>query len=425
LALPHCFASFPIGSSMFKPQFRWVFISLLILALLLRQGLAIMLLGLLGLALALSYVWGRWAFHRVSYSRVLSNDRAFVGEEVTLTVRLSNPKLLGLPSLKIDDTVSARLSYGEQQMLPHPQSHLRIWRRRIGLRPYEALSWSIQLRCPQRGFFTFGPVRLEAADAFGFQVREVELPIRTSLIVYPELVALPKLYLRAQHPIGEMRAPRHLLTDPVRAVGVRDYRREDPFKTIHWGATARRGELQTRVFEPTTSLDVAIMLNLDTFEHYWEGMRYDLIERMISAAATVASEASNERLRFGLYANGAPGDSGQLIRIPPSRSPAQLPMVLEALAKVVPYSITPFPNLLRAAGSSLSWGATIVIISAVPSNALMTAVLRLKRHGRRVLWLYAGDGPMPQLPGVEVQSIGGGAPSWAERRTTIMTTSPL
>jgi uncharacterized protein (DUF58 family) len=410
---------------MFKPQYRWVLISLLILALLLRQGLAIVLLGLLGLALVLSYLWGRWAFHRVAYSRVLSNDRAFVGDELTLTVRLSNPKLLGLPSLRIDDTVPAGLEYGDQHLLPHSQSHLRVWRRRIGLRPYEAVSWSIRLRCPKRGFFSFGPVQLEATDAFGFQVREHELPARTSLIVYPELIALPKLYLRAQHPIGETRAPRHLLTDPVRTVGVRDYRREDPFKTIHWGATARRGELQTRVFEPTTSLDIAIMLNLDTFEHYWEGMRYDLIEQMISAAATVATEASNERLRFGLYVNGAPADSGQLIRIPPGRSPAQLELVLEALAKVVPYSITPFPNLLRSVGSSLGWGATVVIISAVPSTALQTAVLRLKRRGRRVLWLYAGDDLMPQLPGVEVQPIAGGVARWAERRTTIMTATPL
>jgi uncharacterized protein (DUF58 family) len=406
---------------MFKPQYRPVLISLMLVALLLRQGLAIMLLGLIGLALVMADLWGRWAFHRMAYTRTFSNERAFVGDEVTLTVRLTNLKLLGLPTLRIDDSVPAKLEYYEQRLLPHPQPHLSIWRQRLGLRPYEAVSWTIRFRCPQRGFFTFGPVHLQAVDAFGLQVRELELPARSHLIVYPKLIALPRLRLRAQHPIGDARARRHLLTDPARTVGVRDYRREDPFKTIHWGATARRGELQTRVFEPTTSLDIAIMLNLDTFERYWEGVRYDLIERMISAAATVATEAANDRLRFGLYANGAPADSGQLIRIPPGRSPAQLESVLEALAKIVPYSITPFPNLLRHVGPSLGWGATIVMISAVPSETLQTAVLRLKRHGRRVLWLYAGDDPVPQVPGVEIQTIGGGAAQWAERRNHGMT----
>lgn len=410
---------------MFKPQLRWLLVVLLGLALLLRQGLAVVLLGLLGLALGFAYLWARWAFHRVTYTRTLSNDRAFVGDRVTLTVRLENTKLLGLPSLRIDDVVPAKLGYDDQHLLPHPQSHLQIWRRRIGLRPYEAVSWSIDVGCAQRGFYTFGPVHLEATDAFGFQSRELDLLTRTNLIIYPELIALPNLHLRAQHPIGESRAPRQLLTDPSRTVGVRDYRREDPFKTIHWGATARRGELQTRVFEPTTSLDVAIMLNLDTFEHYWEGMRFDLIERMISAAATVATEAANQRLRFGLYVNGTPAESGQLIRIPPSRSPAQLNIVLEALATVVPYSITPFPNLLRQIGPSLDWGATIVMISAVPSDAVQSAVLRLKRGGRRVLWLYGGDDAVPQLPGIEIQSIGSGGSQWAERRATIVTAPGL
>ncbi|MBV9787012.1 MAG: DUF58 domain-containing protein [Chloroflexi bacterium] len=410
---------------MFKPQLRWLLVVLLGLALLLRQGLAVVLLGLLGLALGFAYLWARWAFHRVTYTRTLSNDRAFVGDRVTLTVRLENTKLLGLPSLRIDDVVPAKLGYDDQHLLPHPQSHLQIWRRRIGLRPYEAVSWSIEVGCAQRGFYTFGPVHLEATDAFGFQSRDLDLPTRTNLIIYPELIALPNLQLRAQHPIGESRAPRQLLTDPSRTVGVRDYRREDPFKTIHWGATARRGELQTRVFEPTTSLDVAIMLNLDTFEHYWEGMRFDLIERMISAAATVATEAANQRLRFGLYVNGTPAESGQLIRIPPSRSPAQLNIVLEALATVVPYSITPFPNLLRQIGPSLDWGATIVMISAVPSDAVQSAVLRLKRGGRRVLWLYGGDDAVPQLPGIEIQSIGSGGSQWAERRATIVTAPGL
>ena len=410
---------------MFKPQLRWLLILLLGLALLLRQGLAVVLLGLLGLALGFAYLWARWAFHRVTYTRALSNDRAFVGDRVTLTVRLENTKLLGLPSLRIDDTVPAKLDYSDQHLLPHPQSHLQIWRRRIGLRPYEAVSWSIDVGCPERGFYTFGPVHMEATDAFGFQTRELDLLSRTNLIVYPQLIALPRLHLRAQHPIGESRAPRQLLTDPSRTVGVRDYRREDPFKTIHWGATARRGELQTRVFEPTTSLDVAIVLNLDTFEHYWEGMRFDLIERMISAAATVATEAASERLRFGLYVNGTPAESGQLIRIPPGRSPAQLNIVLEALATVVPYSITPFPNLLRQIGPSLDWGATIVMISAVPSDAVQSAVLRLKRGGRRVLWLYGGDDAVPQLPGIEIQSIGSGGSQWAERRTTIVTAPGL
>jgi uncharacterized protein (DUF58 family) len=379
-----------------------------------------MLLGLPALTLVLAELWSRWALRRMTYERFLSSKRALIGDQVTVTFRIANRKLLGLPSLVIDELVPEQLDFGEQRLLPHTVLNTKLLRHTTALRPYEAISWHVKLRCTKRGFFTFGPAHLTATDAFGLVTRELDLTERTRLLVYPELVKLPDLRLRAQHPVGERRTPRQLLTDPARTVGVRDYRRDDPLKAVHWGATARRGELQTRVFEPTTSLDIAIVLNLDTFEHYWEGVRYDQIEYMISVAASVATEAANHGLGFGLYTNGAPADQGQLVRIPPDRSPAQLPLVLEVLAKLVPYAVTPFPNLLRRLGPAMTWGTTVIFISAVPSEALQTALLRLQKQRGRIVWLYAGDGALPRVPGVEVVPLTMGA-VWGERRGRIMT----
>ncbi|PLS80926.1 MAG: DUF58 domain-containing protein [Chloroflexi bacterium] len=402
-----------------KPQWRGLLIVLIVFALLLRQGLAVMLLGLPALTLLLAELWSRWALRRIAYERSLSSERALVGDEITLTLRIANRKLLGLPSLVIDELVPDQLDYGAQRLLPHTLLNTKLLRRSTSLRPYEAVSWQIKLRCTKRGLFTFGPAHLTATDAFGLVTRELELAQRTRLLVYPELVKLPNLRLRAQHPVGERRAPRQLLTDPARTIGVRDYRRDDPLKAVHWGATARRGELQTRIFEPTTNLDIAIVLNLDTFEHYWEGVRYDQIEYMISVAAAVASEAAGQGLGFGLYTNGAPADQGQLVRIPPDRSPAQLPLVLEVLAKLVPYAVTPFPNVLRRLGPAMTWGTTIVFISAVPSEALQIALLRLQQQRGRIVWLYAGEGAVPHVPGIEVVPLQTNA-VWGQRSGRIM-----
>lgn len=406
---------------MLKPDARWILGFLIIMALLLRQGLAVMLLGLLGLALLVATLWSRWAVRRVQYDLVLSAAHAFVGDDVVLTQRIANRKLLGLPSLKIDDLVPETLDYHDQRLLPSTQYSTKVLRRTTALRPYEAISWHVKLRCIKRGLYTFGPTRLEMTDAFGLETRTLDLPTRTRLVVYPTLIALPHLQLRAQHPVGDQRAPRQLLTDPTRTIGVRDYRRDDPLKAIHWGATARRGELQTRVFEPTTSLDVAIVLGLDTFEHYWEGVRYDLIEHMISIAATVATEAADDRLGVGLYTNAPTADSGELIRFAPSRAPGQIPVLLEALAKLVPYAVTPLPNLLQYLGPALPWGATLVIVGAVPSEAMQTALLRLTRRGRRILWLYAGEATPPRLRGIEVLPVELANAPWAKRQRQSMT----
>jgi uncharacterized protein (DUF58 family) len=277
--------------------------------------------------------------------------------------------------------------------------------RLTSLRPYEAVRWHIAIQCRERGAYFFGPAQLEATDPWGLFTREAEIRHRALLIVYPALLPLPELNLPPRHPLGEIKAARQLLADPARTVGVRDYQRDDPFKAIHWGATARRGTLQTRLYEPTTSLEAAIMLDVDTFEQYWEGIQPELAERMISVAATVATVANRERWSFGLYANCATVGGDQVVRIAPSRHPSQLPLVLEMLAKVIPFSVTPMPQLVRRLGPQLPWGSAIVVVSAVPSEAMQQTLMRLAERGRRVMWLYCGSQPAPNVPGVDVRRV--------------------
>ena len=92
-----------VHGSLLQKRSREIIIVLLLVALLLRQGLAVLLLGLLGLVLLAVLLWSRWALRRVVFERRLSAERGFVGDQITLTQRVSNRKLLGLPSLQIDE----------------------------------------------------------------------------------------------------------------------------------------------------------------------------------------------------------------------------------------------------------------------------------------------------------------------------------
>lgn len=390
---------------MFKPDMTQFVIVLFVLALLIGQGGFALLLGLVLLAMAVARLWSRVLLRGVTYERNLHQDRAFVGDLVQLDLHIRNSKLLSVPGLRIRDTVSTGLEVTDAHMLPYTQGGAQQTERWTTLRPYEAITWHMTVRCPERGYFTFGPAALEASDPWGLYTVDASIATRNALVVYPKLVPLESLGFNPRHPLGDLRASRQMLTDPARTVGIRDYRQGDPFKTIHWGATARRGQIQTRVYEPTTSLEIAIALDLDTFEHYWEGQQLELAEWMISAAASIATAAGNSRWSIGLYANCATADQDQFIRLAPSRSPSQLPLLMETLAKVVPYSVAPMPNILRRLGSTLPWGATLLVISSVPSEAMQHALLRLAEHGRHVLWMYCGTKAPPPIPGVDIRHI--------------------
>jgi uncharacterized protein (DUF58 family) len=266
------------------------------------------------------------------------------------------------------------------------------------------MAWPpLQMRCPQRGAFAFGPAILEAGDPFGFTLQRAEVASSVELVVYPRLVPLAELGLTARQPLGDVRSRLWLFADPARTIGARDYRRDDPLKAIHWGATARRGQLQTRVYEPTSSLELLIFLDLDTFTHYWEGTDPVQVERAISAAATLAKVALDERHSVGLVVNGMQERRGGVIRIAPGRSPSQFDQIFDALACVIPYSVTPTPNLLRQESRALPWGATVLVISAIAPEALRAGLLRIREGGHPTIWFYVGAERPPAIPRVQIQ----------------------
>ncbi len=374
---------------------------LLILSLAFGQGLLALLCALLLLTAGLARLWDRWSLARVSYARELSHPRAFVGDEVELAIRVANRKPLPLAHLDIRDRVPAGLQVVGHD-LKMDSDGCQVLHRSTSMRWYEALTWRYQVRCLARGAYRFGPAQIESGDPFGFYRSIRDEPLRTSLVIYPQLLPLEELGLPPRHPLGELRA-RQLIRDPLRTIGVRDYHHDDPLKDIHWTATARAGTLQTRIYEPTTAREVAIFLDLDTFERYWEGIDEEQVERLISAAATIAQAGLEEGYAVGLYVNGAPAEHEQLVRLPPGRSPAQLEHIMETLARLTPISITPMARLLRATAGALPWGATLLLISAIAPDSTRAALLRQRERGRDVAWLFLGEGPAPRANGVLVR----------------------
>jgi len=338
---------------------------------------------------------------RVTYQRELSQPRAFQDDEIELVIRISNRKPLPLVALFVRDLVPANL-----QVIGHDKrldtEGRQVLNRGASLRWYESVVWRYRLRCTARGAYRIGPAQIEGGDPFGFYRSVQDVATRTSLIVYPRLLPLEELGLPPRHPLGDLRA-RQLIRDPLRTIGVRDYHPDDPLKDVHWTATARTGALQTRIYESTTAREVAIFLDLDSFERYWQGIDEEQVERLISAAATVARAGLADGYAVGLYVNGAPFEFEQFVRLPPGRSPAQLERIMETLARLTPYSVTSIAQLLRATAADLPWGATLLLISAIAPEGTRAALLRQRERGRDVAWLYLGEDQPPSVPGVLVR----------------------
>lgn len=395
------------GDGMFNRAWVNLSILLILLGLLLRVTALLALGAFLAAVIVVSRTWDRRVLRNLRYERRLSHSRNFPGQTFDLTLLIENHKLLPVGWLHIDDELpKAAVPLQPDLLGPSSLPDQAVLTHNFSLRWYERVHRQYTFRCERRGVYSLGPVRLESGDPFSLFSHAEERSPRNWLIIYPRLVPLPALGLPPKDPLGDLRTRRRLFEDPSRIIGARDLRPGDSFRHVHWKATARQGRLQVKVYEPTTSQNVVICLNVATFAQHWQGTRPEKLEQAISVAASLAHWAVEHKYAVGLIANGALAHSDQPFRILPGRSPGQLPRLLEALAGVNPFVTSTMESLLLRESPRLPWGATLVVVTAIVTPELVVALRRLHEAGRRLVLISLADEPPGEVAGILVYHLG-------------------
>jgi len=234
----------------------WFEIAALLIAigLVVRQRAPFVLAACLLTVIPIAWLWNSLSLRRVDYERYFDKRRAFPGETFEMTLRVTNRKLLPLSWLEISDRVPTALPLVEGMLTPTHIPQVSKLTAVFALRWYERVNRRYELQCPARGIYELGPVDIRSGDIFTLFETQEGRKTRDRLIIYPRVWAMEDLGLPSKEPFGERKSYQRLLEDPLRTIGVRDYHPEDGLRHIHWKATARRGELQVRAFEPTATL---------------------------------------------------------------------------------------------------------------------------------------------------------------------------
>jgi uncharacterized protein (DUF58 family) len=377
------------SSSKFLGEY-WLFFTLLlfVIGLLIHQVPLILISLILFLTGGAARLWERYCLTRVEFQRRLSTNRVFFGGEVQLEIEVDNRKPLPLPWIQVDDEIPADVTLLKGRASQSHRENRVFLNNLLSLSWYHRIKRRYTLRCLHRGLFTFGPTRIRSGDLFGIFNRQMEIDNTDYLMVYPKIVPLEKLGIPSRQPFGDIRTRRTIFEDPILTQGIRDYQSGDSIKRIHWKATARLGQLQTRVFEPTTTTDMGIFLDVRTSK-FW-GNVPPLLELAIITAASISNYALNSKYRVGLYVNQRKRFPDEPIRLPPSQHADQFLHILEALAQIDAFETMPIARLVQNESRNFAWGSTMVVITAMPSDALYSTLLNIKRGGRKVALIVVG-----------------------------------
>ena len=387
----------------------WVvlFVILILVGVFAGEG-AVLAFGVMGLTVVgISLLWSRVSLEEVSYERRFSRQRVFIDEDVTITITLANRKPVPLGRIKIQDEIPNGIEIEDADLISSASPNAQTLRLSTSVTWYERISWNYRIRGRRRGIYYFGPARMQSGDLFGFYSSHHVERDRDYILVYPRVVTLPELGLPASRPLGEIGGGIRIFPDPSRPSSIRDYQQGDPLKTIDWKASAKTQRLQVRTYDPSSSNTVLLVVATDTMERPWEGYSAVNLERVITAAASVASYAAERQYSLGLFSNGAAILSDRPMRVAPSRSPDQLTIILEALATIRPLAMGPMAPQLAEHARGIPGGATLVVVTALMTQQLADTIAELRDRGYRMVVLNASDEEFTGLPeDVPVHDVG-------------------
>jgi uncharacterized protein (DUF58 family) len=374
----------------------WLTTGLVIVGIALGNGPVIGLAVFLMAAGFVARFWARHVMDGVSYQRIIPENRAFQGEKLSLTLRLINDKLLPIPWIEVRDPLPEGVLIDEARTANTGSPGYVYLVRSTHLSWYERINWPLTLETPQRGYYRIGPVRMNTGDIFGFNAVESDEEHWDPFIVYPRVYTLPELGLPAERPFGELKGRQRIFEDPSRISGLREYRPGDPMRRIDWKASARLQALQSKVYEPSATMHLLVAVNVHTMTSSWQGFQPETLERVLSAAASVANHGFDTGYAIGLVANGSYPESDRPMRVPVGRRSDQLMRVLEALAVIHPLTMASLETIIDREAQRFPFGATLVCVTSQMNDALAASLLQVSEAGHTVTVLSLADGEFAQ-----------------------------
>jgi uncharacterized protein (DUF58 family) len=235
----------------------------------------------------------------------------------------------------------------------------------------------------RRGRYVVEEARATIDDPFGLARSEVTLATGGSLLVYPRLVALDRLFSESGTNAQEGR--RLLLRRPTGfdLHSVREYEEGESLRKVHWPTTARRGQLMVKELEDAPRDEIAILLDADP-----DSVHGDSFDVQVRAAGSILRAHAAKARRAVLAINSGRRPSARVSSLEGDWSAA-----LALLAEVEPDAPGPLVELLARESGPASRALETIVVTARLSGALSTALARrlLSGQGVAVVWIDAAS----------------------------------
>lgn len=389
---------------------RWILgtLALLMAGWLLQLSLLVYAMYVLLGVLLLSRFFTRTWMDHIDARRSCDREIVEIGETATVEVTLENRSRLRVPWVMLEDWLPREaLSQGPARIQAEGAR-----RALTQLKPLGRESLSYQVTFLMRGYYQVGPLLMETGDLFGLHRRFRVTADPRYVMVLPRVLPLQGYNLASRRPIGEIRLAHRLFEDPTRIAAIRPYQQGDPLNRIHWRATARTGQLHSRVYETSCVAGATFLLDFHQ-AGYYGGSAIAGAELAVMTVASLANAVFLTGQQIGLISNGRDAaerirqegwrtdfntriiaqrrvaDTGKSDRLLPlvvktSKGEGQLTQILHTLARLEHTDGMTFSDLVTETASEIPRDATVVAVLCEVSPAIAISLGNLVRQGYAV-----------------------------------------
>ena len=336
-----------------------------------------------GTLAAAAILWARVGWRGVGVAVRFHPERVFISERTEIRVTVANAKRLPVPLMRL----AVWLPPGLDAVDERGPATIRGFRRRLYLPGRSEARLALPLRASRRGEYRVRLIEAELSDPFGLTPLGREITPPAELLVMPEPRIEIPAEVRRRLPFGAPAPLAFMYEQPERFAGVRPYEAGDPLSRIHWKLTGHSGVLQTKLFEPTRSADVLLVLDLAVGEPFWDSVYPDIAEDTIGWGSFVAKQAVASGWRIGLMANAHMTRGRGAIRVLPSSARGHEAALFAAMARMPNEPTSDLAPMLREVGRGLSRTAAMVVISPRPGPWLREEMEVVRRRGIEVVGL--------------------------------------
>jgi uncharacterized protein (DUF58 family) len=338
----------------------------------------------IGLVLAVlaAALWVRYLRRPMSLRRNLGRGERLAGDDVPVQLQLDEDGIVPSGTLLLRERIAG---LGERET-PLVRRHGRLRGRYV-------------LRGVPRGRYPIEESEIVIEDPFGLERVTVDLPSSASILVYPRLVDVDRLFSESGARTPEGR--RLLLRRPsgFDLHSVRDYQQGESLRRVHWPTTAKRGHLMVKELEDSPRDETAVLLDADG--SVVVGDRHDSsFELAVRAAGSIVKSHASRGRRAALVVNG-----GRPVYQRVHSFDGDWHRALEILAAVEADGHFPVANMLadEAGPASRAIELTVVTSSLTPRLVERLAHRALAHHGASLVYVDPASFAAG-APGVPVES---------------------